>query len=113
MPLSLRCIRFNPEDLARTRAEHIERYVRSQLNLLENTASLKSSDKIQDQIRDDRQLLNLAFQLIEPQVATAKKLADKGPIQDRIRTDPVLELYETLLATQEQLQSFSERDVAN
>ncbi len=113
MPLSLRCIQFNPEDLARTRAEHIERYVRSQLNLLENTASLKSSDKIQDQIRDDRQLLNLAFQLIAPQVATAKKVADKGPIQDRIRTDPVLELYETLLATQEQLQSFSERDVAN
>jgi hypothetical protein len=38
---------------------------------------------------------------------------DEGSIQDRIRTDPTLEIYETLLATQEQLQSFSEREVAN
>jgi len=113
MPLSLRCIRFRPDDLLRTRAEHIERYVRSQLNLLENTASLKSSDKIQDQIRDSRQLLALAFQLIQPQVAKARKDMDEGSIQDRIKTDPTLEIYETLLATQEQLQSFSGREVAN
>jgi hypothetical protein len=113
MPLSLRCIRFDTPNLLRTRAEHIERYVRSQLNLMENTASLKSSDKVQDQIRDSRQLLGLAFQLIDPQVRKEKKEADEGPIQNRIKTGPVLETYETLLATQQQLQGFSEREAAN
>lgn len=113
MPLSLRCTGFGLADQQTTRAEHIERYVRSQLNLMENTVNLKSSDKIQDQIRDTRQSLGLAFQLIEPQVVTAKREEGKGPIQDRIETAPVVETYETLLATQQQLQSFSERDVAN
>ena len=113
MPLSLKCGGFGPQDQLTTRAEHIERYVRSQLNLMENTASLKSSDKIQDQVRDSRQLLQLAFQLIEPQVVNARKKAEEGPIRDRIETQQVLETYETLLATQDQLQSFSEREVAN
>jgi hypothetical protein len=113
MSLSLRCTGFGLEDQQTTRAEHIERYVRSQLNLMENTVNLKSSDKIEDQIRDSRQSLGLAFQLIDTQVINAKTDAPTGPIQHRIETAPVLETYETLLATQQQLQSFSERDVAN
>lgn len=110
IPLSLRCIAFDREI---TRADHIERYVRSRLNLLDRASSFKSSDQIQSELRDARQLLALAFQLIEPQVEKARKGAEEGPIQSRIATVPVLETYETLLATQSELQNFSERDIAN
>jgi hypothetical protein len=110
MSRSLKCIKGGQ---AVTRAEHIERYVRSELNLLENTSGLKAKDEVRNKIRDARQMLALAFQLIDVPVRKAKKDADEGPIQNRINTDPILELYETLLATQGQLQSFSEREVAN
>ena len=114
MPLSLSCLASNSQTRrASTRAEHIERYVRSRLNLLENTVTLKSSDKIQDEVSDDRRLLTLAFQLIESDVKRAQKNEDEAPIADRIVTAQILEIYETLLATQSQLQSFSEREVAN
>jgi hypothetical protein len=55
----------------------------------------------------------VASQLILQQVKDAKKISEAGPIQQRIATDPVLELDETLLATQAQLQSFSEREGVN
>jgi hypothetical protein len=110
MPLSLRCIGVD-QDI--TRADHIERYVRSRLNMLDNAASFKSSDQIQSEIRDARQLLALAFQLIELKVQKAMEKAKEGPIQDRIAIVQVLETYETLLATQTELQTFSERDIAN
>jgi hypothetical protein len=113
MRLSLDCISFQLPDQRRTRAEHIERYVRSELNMLENTAPLKSSDEIRDKVREARQLLTLASQLVAQQVDDAKKNVDAGPIQHRIAIDPVLELYESLLATQAQLQSLSEREIAN
>lgn len=110
MPLSLRCITY---DQPRTRAEHIERYVHSRLNMLENASSLKSSDKIEDELRNARHLLALAFQLIAHDVEAAKQKQEHGSIQDRIAANPVLETYETLLATQTELQSFSEREVPN
>jgi hypothetical protein len=108
MSLSLRCIPANREI---TRAEHIERFVRSELNLLENVSSLKSTDEIADRIREAQQLLAFAFQLIEPEATATKNGKDRGPIQDRISTELVLEVQETLLATQDQLKSFSEREV--
>jgi hypothetical protein len=110
MPLSLRCIR---NDISITRAEHIERYVRSEINLLNNLSALKSKDEARARVRDLNQLLSLAFQLIEPEAAKAREGKDKGQILDRIETDWVLEVYETLLATQEQLQTFSEREILN
>jgi len=110
MSLSLRCITNN---LQIARAEDIERYVRNEINLIDQTLSLKSKDSIMDRIRDNRQMLALAFQLIEPAVSTATEGKNKGRILDRIATDRVLEVYETLLATQDQLESFSERDVLN
>jgi hypothetical protein len=110
MLLSLRCIRSDP---SRTRAEHIERYVRSEINLLDNMSALKSKDEARTRVRDVNQLLALAFQLIEPELTKAREGKDKGQILDRIATDLVLEVYETLLATQEQLQTFSEREVLN
>jgi hypothetical protein len=113
MRLSLKCSAPGEARKLRTRAEHIERYVRNELNLLERTSLLKSDDQIRSKIRDSRQMLALAFQLIEPQVTVAKEQSHAGPIQNRIATVPILEIYETLLATQAQLQSFSEREVAN
>jgi hypothetical protein len=110
MQRSLKCIKGKQ---AATRAEHIERFVRSELNLLENTSSVKAKDEVRKQIRDARQMLALAFQLIDVPVRKAKKDAEEGPIQNRIATYPILEIYETLLATQGQLQSFSEREVVN
>lgn len=108
MSANLKCI---PSGREVTRAEHIERYVRSELNLLENASSLKSTDEISNRIRDAQQLLTLAFQLIEQEATEIKNGKDKGPIQDRISTELVLEVQETLLATQDQLKSFSERDL--
>jgi hypothetical protein len=116
MRLSLKCGPLRKDNGARklrTRAEHIERYVRNELNLLESTSSLKSDSQIRSKIRDSRQMLALAFQLIEPQVTAAKEQSRTGRIQDRITTLEVLEIYETLLATQAQLQSISEREIAN
>jgi hypothetical protein len=107
MSLSLKCIKA---DRQVTRAEHIERYVRSEINLLDNTAPLKSTDEIRNRVREVQQLLAFAFQLIEPEVTKARNGKDKAPIQDRISTELVLEVYETLLATQDQLKSFSERE---
>jgi hypothetical protein len=112
MPLSLKCISYAAPGQLRTRAEHIERFVRSELNMLENTSSLKSQEEIGNKIRESKQLLTLASQLIERQVREAKKDLETGPIQNHIATIPVLELDETLLATQAQLQNFSEREVA-
>ena len=109
MSLNLRCIPTNRE---LTRAEHIERYVRSELNLLENASSLKSTDEIQNRIRDAQQLLAFAFQLIRPEVTKIMYRKDTGPIQDRISTDLVFEVQETLFATQDQLKSFSEREIS-
>ena len=112
MPLSLKCISYDTPGQLRTRAEHIERFVRSELNMLENTSSLKSQEEIGNKIRESKQLLTLASQLIDRQVEEAKKNLETGPIQNHIATIPVLELDETLLATQAQLQNFSEREVA-
>jgi len=109
MSLNLKCI---PTRRELTRAEHIERYVRSELNLLENASSLKSTEEIRNRIRDAQQLLALAFQLIEPEATTTRNKKDEGPIQDRISTELVLEVQETLLATQDQLKNFSEREVS-
>jgi hypothetical protein len=113
MPLSLKCISYGPAGQRRTRAEHIERFVRSELNMLENLAPLKSKDEMGEKVREAKQLLTVASQLILQQVKDAKKISEAGPIQQRIATDPVLELDETLLATQAQLQSFSEREGVN
>jgi hypothetical protein len=110
MSLSLRCITNNPQI---ARAERIERYVRNEINLIDQTLSLKSKDSINDRIRDNRQILAFAFQLIEPAVTTATEGKNQGHILERIATDQVLEVYETLLATQDQLQTYSERDVLN
>jgi hypothetical protein len=110
MSLSLRCYTNIPQI---ARAELIERYVRNEINLIDQTLSLKSKDSINDRIRDNRQMLAFAFQLIEPAVSTATEGKNKGRILDRIATDRVLEVYETLLATQDQLETFSERDVLN
>jgi hypothetical protein len=114
MKLDLRCI---TTDRAITRAEQIERYVRSEINLMDNESSLKSSDQLRDRIRDLQQLLAVAFQLVKPIVADAmdvKRHADsKIPtgLQTRLRQDWSLEIYETLYATRDQLQNFSEREV--
>lgn len=110
MSLSLRCITNNPQI---ARAEHIERYVRNEINLIDQTSSLKSKDSIADRIRDNRQMLAFAFQLIEPAVSTATEGKNQGHILERFATDRVLEVYETLLATQDQLETYSERDVLN
>ncbi|MCA6122482.1 hypothetical protein J6500_11350 [Bradyrhizobium sp. WSM 1704] len=113
MRISLTCISYALPGQRRMRAEHIERYVRSELNMLETTSRLKSKDEIDNKIRESRQLLTLAFQIIGKQVTDAKKDIESGPIQNHLGTPQVLEVYETLLATQAQLQSFSERDIAN
>jgi len=109
MKLNLKCIA--PDNRASTRAEHLERYVRNEINLLENTSPLKSSNEVQARIGRAQQLTALAFQLIEPEVTRARDAkTNTSSLQDRIANDPILELYETLLATQDQLQTFSERD---
>ncbi|MBR0870283.1 hypothetical protein JQ633_07940 [Bradyrhizobium tropiciagri] len=113
MRVSLKCISYTAPGQRRMRAEHIERYVRSELNMLETTSGLKSRDEIAKKIRESRQLLTLAFQIIDKQVKEAKSDIESGPIQNHIAAPQVLEVYETLLATQAQLQSYSERDVAN
>lgn len=110
MTLSLRCQKAGQ---AVTRAEHIERFVRSELNLLDNTSGLKSSTEVSGKVREIRQKLAFAFQLIDTDVKSALKRNDEGPIEDRLQTDHVLEVYETLLATQDLVQSFSAREVAN
>ncbi|MFK4651449.1 hypothetical protein ABIF97_001383 [Bradyrhizobium japonicum] len=108
MTLSLKCI---PSGRELTRAEHIDRYVRSELNLMERASSLKSTDEIRGHIRDAQQLLALASQLIDTEATTIKNGKDGGTIQKRISTELVLEVEETLLATQDQVRSYSERDV--
>jgi hypothetical protein len=110
MTLSLRCITNDPQI---ARAERIERYVRNEINLIDQTLSLSSKDSISDRIRDNRQMLAFAFQLIEPAVSTATEGKNQGRILERIATNRVLEVYETLLATQDQLESYSERDILN
>jgi hypothetical protein len=107
--LDLKCIA--PSIRANTRAEYLERYVRNEINLLENTSTLKSTDEIRNRIRAAQQLLGLALQLIEPKVTTARDMkSSTTDLQMRITQEPILELYETLLATQDQLEEFSERD---
>jgi len=119
MKLSLRCTnaQTRAQHIARliTRAEHIERYVRSEVNLMENMAPLKSTEESRDRIRDAQQLLVLAFQLIEPEVTKGReeKAQPNKPLQERIDTNPALELYEMLLATQGQLQDFSEHEITH
>jgi hypothetical protein len=109
MALDLRCIE---DSRTRIRAEYIERYVRSEINLMEGSSPLKSSDEVRRRIRDSQQLLALAFQLIEPEVTRKRDAKNNARLlQSRIETDSLLELYETLLATQSQLQDFSEREV--
>jgi hypothetical protein len=120
MAINLRCIETNTRPL--TRAEHIERYVRTEMNLLENGAFLKSGSEIRDRVSASQQLLAFAFQLIEPDVAAAK--ADKVHAKSHATSDddaptlPIqlgsdyrLETFETLLTTQEQLQNLSEREL--
>ena len=103
MKLDLRCI---TTDRAITRAEQIERYVRSEINLMDNESSLKSSDQLRDRIRDLQQLLAVAFQLVKPIVADAMDV--KRHADSKIPTGPAdatqaglesLEIYETLYAT--------------
>jgi hypothetical protein len=109
MKLDLKCI--DADSRPETRAEHLERYVRNEMNLLENTAPLKSNAEIQARVTQAQQLLGLALQLIEPKVSKARDdKANARSIQERIETESVLEIYETLLATQDQLQEFSERE---
>ena len=111
MTLDLKCIAVSSR--TGTRAEHLERYARNEINLLENTAPLKSSDEIKSRIRRAQQLIGLGLQLIEPEVTQARDSRAKAKtVQGRIAGDPTLELQETLLATQDQLQDFSEREVA-
>lgn len=109
MTIDLRCI---VDSRTRVRAGYIERYVRSEINLLENTSPLKSSDEVRQRIRDSQQLLSLAFQLIDHDVTRTRDDKIRAELlQKRIESDSILELYETLLATQSQLQDFSEREV--
>jgi hypothetical protein len=110
MSLSLRCSTNNPQI---SRAEYFERNVRNEINLIDQMLPLKSKDNINDRIRDNKQMLAFAFQLIEPLVSTAIEKKNHGPILERINTNRELEVYETLLATQDQLQTYSERDVLN
>jgi hypothetical protein len=108
MKRNLRCIKTAQ---LLTRAEHIERYVRSEMNMIDNTSAVNSADQIRDRIRTAELLLGLGFQLIDPAVIAATEKRRKGTIQERIATDRTLETYETLLATRSQLKEFSEREV--
>ncbi len=108
MKRNLRCIKTT-KSLAR--AEHIERYVRSEMNMIDIHSATNSSDQIRDRMRTAEHLLGLGFQMIDKAVIDATEKRRRGTIQERIATDRTLETYETMLATRSQLREYSEREV--
>lgn len=108
MKRNLRCIK-TAKTLAR--AEHIERYVRSEMNMIDNNSTTNTTDQVRDRMRTAEHLLGLGFQLIDKAVIDATEKRRRGTIQERIATDRTLETYETMLATRGQLREYSEREV--
>jgi hypothetical protein len=107
MKRSLKCIKTEQQI---TRAEHIERYVRSEINIMDNMSSLSSTDQTRERIRNAEHMLALASQLLNTDVIAATEGRRSGPVQKRIATNRALEAYESLLATRDQLKGFSERE---
>jgi hypothetical protein len=110
MKHNLRCV--DSSRRARIRARHIDRFVRSEINLMENQSPLKSSDEIRNRIRENQQKLAFAFQLVEAEATRDRlKQAESDTLQGRLQPEPTVEVYETLFATQEQLRDFTDREV--
>jgi uncharacterized membrane protein len=108
MKHNLRCVYKGRRDVIR--AQHIERYVRSEINLMENVKPLKSADDLRDRVLDIRQKLTFGFQLVRDNAEQARRDQKAAPtLQDRLQPKRIVEVHETLLATDDQLQGFYDR----
>jgi hypothetical protein len=103
--LSLKCLNSEvPKEPFR--AEILDRYVRNQLNLIDNAAPLRSLDAIRSELRNAGEVLTLALQLLTRQ--RSEELGSKQNSPDflrRIYSNDLIELYDNLILTKTKLQS--------
>jgi hypothetical protein len=101
--ISLKCVASDAREEAR--AEMLDRYVRNHINLAVNTAALKGSDAVRQQLREAGHILRLAIQLIDRKQKQDRATKEQeSDFRKQIATSNVIELYESLLATQGRLQ---------
>lgn len=108
---SLRCI--DPDSKNEVRAEILERYTRNHINLVDNSASLRSKDTIRAELNRAIEILNLASQLIARDAKNERDRSKDHPdFQSRIFVSSLIELYDNLSNAKAKLQE-RERNLAS
>jgi hypothetical protein len=112
---SLRCTGLGSAEKAETRAAILELFARNQLNLVNNTVSLKDKDTLRGQLKTAQRAARLAAEMVYQQQAAEKSAKDDDRtdmnFSERISTSTIIETYETILITQNKLKD-AERDLA-
>ena len=112
---SLKCTGLSSADKAEYRASILELFARDQLNLVNNTVSLKDKDTLRGQLKTAQRVARLAAELLyQPQAAEkAEKDDDRSNLNfsARVSTSTTIETYQTILVTQNKLND-AERDLS-
>jgi len=93
------------------RAELLEYYARNQLNLIQQTGTLKNPDVLRQQVQDAIKIIRFAIELIDKQQSNERHQRPSNFLL-RISSNSVIERYESLLATQQELKE-KERELSN
>ena len=93
------------------RAELLEYYARNQLNLIQQTGTLKNPDVLRQQVQDAIKIIRFAIELIDKQQSNERHQRPSNFLL-RISSTSVIERYESLLATQQELKE-KERELSN
>ena len=117
---SLKCLELDREEKAELRATILELFALSQLNLVENTISLKDKESLRDQLRTAQRVARLAAEKVYKKQAAEKafKINQKkdknnnSNFLSRISTSSTIERYQSILVTQHKLKD-AERELLN
>jgi hypothetical protein len=111
---SFKCLSLTHEAKAENRAAILELFARNQLNIVENTTSLKDKDSLRDQLKIAQRVARLAAQTVYQRQDAEKKNKDDDDnnlkFNDRITTSPTIETYEKILVTQSRIKN-AEREL--